>query len=46
MRPHVPKVRNPFVVLALVRKAGTHGKTPRARRHAEKHALSKRLEDQ
>ncbi|MHB1091478.1 hypothetical protein [Thiobacillus sp.] len=46
LKRRVPKARNPFVTLALARSAGTHTKTPRARRQAEKRALRKRLEDQ
>ncbi|MBC2730764.1 hypothetical protein [Thiobacillus sp.] len=46
LKRRVPKPRNPFVALAIARKAGKHDKTSRARRQAEKQALRKRLEDQ
>ncbi|MBN8762833.1 MAG: hypothetical protein J0I76_12155 [Thiobacillus sp.] len=46
LKRRVPKPRNPFVALALARKAGQHEKSARARRQAEKQALKKRLEEQ
>jgi hypothetical protein len=46
LKRRVPKPRNPYVPLALVRKAGEHEKTPGARRQAEKQALKKRLTEQ
>lgn len=46
LKKRVPKPRNPFVALAIVRKAGEHEKTPRAKRQAEKQALKKRLDEQ
>ncbi len=45
LKRRVPKPRNPFVALAIARKAGAHGKTPRARRQAEKRSLQQRLDE-
>ncbi len=45
LKKRVPKPRNPFVALALVRKAGEHEKSVRSRRQADKQALKKRLEE-
>ena len=44
LKKRVPKPRNPFAALAHERKAGTHEKSPRAQRQAEKIALKKALE--
>jgi hypothetical protein len=46
LKRRVPKPRNPYVPLALARKAGEHEKTPGAKRQAEKKALRKRLAEQ
>jgi hypothetical protein len=46
LKRRVPKPRNPYVPLVLARKAGEHGKTPGAKRQAEKQALKKRLAEQ
>ncbi len=46
LKKRVPKPRNPYVPLALTRKAGEHEKTPGAKRQAEKRALKKRLAEQ
>ena len=46
LKRRVPKPRNPYVPLVIVRKAGTHEKTPGAKRLAEKQALKKRLAEQ
>ena len=46
LKKRVPKPRNPYVTLAIARKAGEHEKTARARRQAEKQALKKRLAEQ
>lgn len=46
LKKRVPKPRNPYVPMALARKAGAHEKTPGARRQAEKQALKKRLAEQ
>lgn len=46
LKKRVPKPRNPFVALALTRKAGEHEKSRGARRQAEKQALKKRLAEQ
>ena len=46
LKKRVPKPRNPFVALAIARKAGEHEKTARARRQVEKRALKKRLAEQ
>ncbi|MFP5419282.1 hypothetical protein [Diaphorobacter sp.] len=43
LKKRVPKPRNPYVPLALTRKAGEHEKTPGAKRQAEKRELKKRL---
>lgn len=42
-RRRVPKPRNPYVTLALRRKAGKYEKLPGAKRQAEKVALKKSL---
>lgn len=46
LKKRVPKPRNPYVALALARKAGAHEKAAGARRQAEKRALGKRLAEQ
>ncbi|MDO9635985.1 MAG: hypothetical protein Q7I95_03400 [Thiobacillus sp.] len=46
LKRRVPKPRNPYVPLALSRRAGEHEKTPSAKRLAEKQALKKRLVEQ
>lgn len=46
LKRRVPKPRNPYVPLAIARKAGAHDKTPGARRQADKQALKKRLVEQ
>jgi hypothetical protein len=46
LKKRVPKPRNPFVALAIQRKAGEHEKSASAKRQAEKQALKKRLEEQ
>ncbi len=46
LKRRVPKPRNPYVPLALGRKAGEHGKPAGARRQAEKRALKQRLAEQ
>lgn len=46
LKKRVPKPRNPFVPLALQRKAGEHEKPAGAKRQAEKRALKKRLVEQ
>ncbi|MEW6415212.1 MAG: hypothetical protein AB1482_08145 [Pseudomonadota bacterium] len=46
LKKRVPKPRNPYVALALARRAGEHEKTAGARRQAEKQALKKRLAEQ
>ncbi len=46
LKKRVPKPRNPYVPLALTRKAGEHEKTPGAKRQAEKRALKKQLTEQ
>lgn len=40
----VPKPRNPYVPLALQRRAGEHQKPAAAKRRAEKQALKKSLD--
>lgn len=44
LKKRVPKPRNPYVALAIQRKAGDHGQSRRAKRQAEKIALKKMLE--
>lgn len=39
LKKRVPKPRNPYVALALGRKAGVHEKSARAKRQADKRAL-------
>jgi hypothetical protein len=46
LKRRVPKPRNPFVALALQRKAGEHEKSASAKRQAQKQALKKRLQEQ
>jgi hypothetical protein len=46
LKRRVPKPRNPYVPLALGRKAGAHEKSAGAKRQAEKRALGKRLAEQ
>ncbi len=46
LKRRVPKPRNPFVALAMARKAGEHEKSASARRQDEKRALKKRLAEQ
>jgi len=46
LKKRVPKPRNPYVPLALQRKAGEHEKPAGAKRQAEKHALQRRLAEQ
>jgi hypothetical protein len=44
LKKRVPKPRNPYVALALKRRAGEHVKSAGARRRAEKAALKKSLD--
>ncbi|HEY9100378.1 MAG TPA: hypothetical protein VIN38_16035 [Thiobacillus sp.] len=46
LKRRVPKPRNPYVALALQRRAGEHEKPAGARRQAEKQALKQRLSEQ
>jgi len=46
LKRRVPKPRNPYVPLALSRRAGEHEKSADAKRRAEKQALKKRLAEQ
>lgn len=46
LKKRVPKPRNPYVPMALARKAGEHEKSPGAKRQAEKQALQQRLAEQ
>lgn len=46
LKKRVPKPRNPYVPLALSRKAGEHEKSAGAKRQAEKRALKQRLVEQ
>jgi hypothetical protein len=46
LKKRVPKPRNPYVALAIVRKAGEHEKSAGAKRQAEKQALKKSLDTQ
>ena len=46
LKKRVPKPRNPYVALAIVRKAGEHEQPAGARRQAEKRVLKKRLAEQ
>ncbi len=46
LKKRVPKPRNPFVALAIARKAGEHEKLAGAKRQVEKQALKKRLAEQ
>jgi hypothetical protein len=45
LKKRVPKPRNPFVALAIQRKAGEHARAEKAKRRAEKIALQKTLPD-
>jgi hypothetical protein len=44
LKKRVPKPRNPYVSLALQRRAGEHEKSAGAKRQAEKQALKKSLD--
>ena len=44
LKKRVPKPRNPYVALALQRRAGEHGKSTRAKRRAENQALKQSLD--
>jgi hypothetical protein len=46
LKKRVPKPRNPYVALAMQRRAGEHGQSAGAKRQAEKRALKKSLETQ
>jgi hypothetical protein len=46
LKKRVPKPRNPYVALALQRKAGEHEKSSGAQRQAVKRALHKRLREE
>jgi hypothetical protein len=46
LKKRVPKPRNPYVPMALARKAGEHEKSPGAKRQAEKQVLKQRLAEQ
>ncbi|MDP1646323.1 MAG: hypothetical protein Q8K35_05320 [Thiobacillus sp.] len=46
LKRRVPKPRNPYVALALQRRAGEHEKSASAKRQTEKQALRKRLNEQ
>jgi hypothetical protein len=46
LKRRVPKPRNPYVALALQRRAGEHAKRAGAKRQAEKQALNKALATQ
>tara|TARA_R110002049_G_scaffold114566_2_gene265784 strand:+ start:244 stop:396 length:153 start_codon:yes stop_codon:yes gene_type:complete len=46
LKRRVPKPRNPYVALALQRRAGEHEKPAGAQRQAEKQTLKKRLREQ
>lgn len=46
LKKRVPKPRNPYVALAIARKAGEHQKSAGARRQAEKRSLKRRLAEQ
>ena len=46
LKKRVPKPRNPYVPLALQRKAGEHEKPAGAKRRQEKVALKKALENE
>jgi hypothetical protein len=46
LKKRVPKPRNPYVALALQRRAGEHEKSAGAQRQAEKRALKKSLDTQ
>jgi hypothetical protein len=43
LKKRVPKPRNPYVALAIQRRAGEHEKPAGAKRKAEKQALKKSL---
>ncbi|HEX7971465.1 MAG TPA: hypothetical protein VF501_04515 [Thiobacillus sp.] len=46
LKKRVPKPRNPYVALALQRRAGEHAKSTRAKRQAEKQTLKQSLDTQ
>ena len=46
LKRRVPKPRNPYVPLALQRRAGEHERSGGAKRRAEKLALKKSLDTQ
>jgi len=46
LKKRVPKPRNPYVALAIQRRAGTHEKPAGAKRQAEKQALKKSRDTQ
>jgi hypothetical protein len=46
LKKRVPKPRNPYVPMALARKAGEHEKSAGAKRQAEKQALKRHLAEQ
>lgn len=46
LKKRVPKPRNPYVVLAAQRQAGSHEKSSSAQRQAGKRALLKRLHEE
>ncbi|WP_018076360.1 hypothetical protein [Thiobacillus denitrificans] len=46
LKKRVPKPRNPYVALAIQRRAGAHEKPASAQRQAEKQALKKSLDTQ
>ncbi|MGB9128352.1 MAG: hypothetical protein WCB97_01780 [Thiobacillus sp.] len=46
LKRRVPKPRNPYVALAMQRRAGEHEKPPGSKRQAEKKALKQRLAEQ
>lgn len=46
LKRRVPKPRNPYIALALSRRAGEHEKSASAKRQAEKQALKKRQAEQ
>jgi hypothetical protein len=46
LKKRVPKPRNPYVALAIQRRAGEHAKSGGAQRQAEKAALKKSLDSE
>jgi hypothetical protein len=46
LKKRVPKPRNPYVALAIRRRAGEHEKPVGTKRQAEKQALKKSLDTQ